>query len=164
MTYKEKLDAANAAIKSGVETRAALLDALPVLTELIQANGGLRKRIKEAAEVEAKLSELCTEYAVEHQSVFDDKQMFTDQQGANYGEITIDDIVYRLTCGHRGYVPSAEGQLLTQDFLRGIPDEYLKTTTELAATAIKRAGLSDEDLADLCLKRKPVNVWTATEA
>ena len=153
---------ATESLKNGVANLEQLKTAVPTLVELCEAIKHHRSLLLALDRKSKLLCAACTAYATKHQTCFDDKQMHTSQQGVLTGDITIDDTTYHLACGYDGYV-RADGEKLTQDFLRSLPEEWRKEKLELNVTGINDAQVDEEELEKQGLAPKSVNTWSRKE-
>jgi len=141
----------------GISNKAALLDAVPLLVELQEAVDSALKTAKRCKEVAAELSAECSKYALEHQSIFDDGLALISK-GVKNGDLTIDETTYHFTSGY-GSPKRLDGDVLSQDFLSGLPEDWTKGKLELDTTGINRLKVDDKTLAEAGLYRPEKNEW-----
>jgi len=149
-------------LKHRVSSRATLCDALPVLVELAEAVKAAKHIYDVAREVLGDLSDACADYALAHDSVFDDG-LATNAKGIKSGDITIDKVVYHLASGYDTPV-RRDGEPLTQSFLSSLPKDWAKASWKIDTTGINRLGISDSDLAAQGLFRPAKNTWSSADA
>ena len=162
MATIKQVRAAAEAITS-IESRAELVEALATLASLHELNEIAKTVRAKCLNAEAKLSELCTEYAAAHQEVFDGGAMIRNQNGVHVGDITEGDTIHHLACGFDGYI-RVNGEKLTQDFISALPKGWKKTKVELDVTGINKAIDKGADASTYGLMDKPKNVWTHKSA
>ena len=150
---------AQAALDGKIGSKAKLYAALPTLIALQNALAAARKSLQATAEIARKLSDACTAFAEERQTLFEEGHLVENQNGVRVGDIVIDDVAYHLACGFDGYMRTA-GDKMTQEFLRTLPEGWVKTTSEISTTGINAAAPTDENLKARGLKAKPKNVWS----
>jgi len=156
-TLKQLREAAEAALESGVGTKAALVTAVPLLVEFQEAIDGASKTAKRCKELAAKLSEVCSAYALEHQGIFDEGLVVIGK-GVKSGDLTIDDSTYHFTSGY-ATPKRIDGDALSQDFLGGLPEGWAKLRFELDTTGINRLKVDDAALKAAGLYRPEKNEW-----
>ena len=161
-TMRELRERAEEMISAGIANKDALFAALPVLTELQTRAESARKRLAAAVRATASLSELCSRYALEHESVFEKRRLVTNQQGVKTGDVVLDEATYHFASGYDGYVRSTP-EKLTQDFLATLPESWRKQKLELSTSGINEAAPSDKELAKRGLAPKVKNAWSKTE-
>ena len=155
-------NAAEEALAKGVTTKAALLEALPVLVEIQDAITAARRNLGACTDAARELSEACAAYVEAHPSVLEAGRLVANQNGVSCGEIVIGDRVYRLACGFDGYMRNT-GDACTQAFLETLPKAWTKPRLVLDTTGINDARPTDADLARAGLRQKPKNVWSLRE-
>lgn len=143
-----------------IATKNDLLDALDILEQLETLNEINASNLAKCRKLEKSISDLCTEYAVTHQTdVFDGGGMNRNQNGVHVGDITDGDVIHHLSLGFRGYIRS-NGEMLTQDFLAALPKGWRKSKIELDVTGINKAVDKGADPSKYGLIDKPNNEWT----
>ena len=158
-TIKELRERADEMITAGIANKDALLAALPVLTEL-QAKAEFAKRsLAASVKTLTQLSELCSRYALAHESVFVKRRLVANQQGVRTGDVVIDEATYHFASGYDGYVRNTPDKL-TQDFLATLPENWRKQKLELSTSGINEDAPSDKELAEHGLAPKVKNVWS----
>ena len=162
-TIKELRERADEMITAGIANKDALFAALPVLTELQAKADGAKKNLAAAVKTLTMLSELCSRYALEHESVFEKKRLVTNQQGVRTGDIVLADATYHFASGYDGYVRNSP-EKLTQDFLASLPEKWRKASLKLDVSGINEDGPTDEELAERGLAAKVRNVWSLVDA
>ena len=105
-TIKELRERADGMITAGIANKDALFAALPLLTELQAKAESARKNLAASVKALTMLSELCSRYALAHESVFEKKRLITNQQGVRTGDIVTDEATYHFASGYDGYVRS----------------------------------------------------------
>jgi len=156
-SLKQLRETAEEKILLGVSNKAALFEAVPLLVELQEAVESASKTAKRCKEVAAKLSEACSRYALDHQSVFDEG-LGLISRGVRNGELTIDETTYHFTSGY-DKPKRLDGDALSQDFLGGLPEGWAKTKLELDTTGINRLKVDDKALGEAGLYRPEKNEW-----
>ena len=162
VTIKELREKADEMIAAGIANKDALFAALPVLTAL-QAKAEFAKRSLAASmKTLTQLSELCSRYALAHESVFEKKRLVTNQLGVRTGDVVLGDATYHFASGYDGYVRNSP-EKLTQDFLASLPEKWRKQRIELSVSGINEDAPSDAELAKRGLAAKVKNVWSLIE-
>ena len=161
-TIKELRERADEMIAAGIANKDALFAALPVITAL-QAKAEFAKRSL-AATVKSltMLSELCSRYALAHESVFEKKRLVANQQGVKTGDVVTEDATYHFASGYDGYARNTPDKL-TQDFLATLPEKWRKQKIELSTSGINEDAPSDKERAKRGLAPKVRNVWSLVE-
>ena len=162
-TIRELRERADEMISAGIANKDALFAALPVLTALQAKAESAKRNLAATVKSLTMLSELCSRYALEHESVFEKKRLVTNQQGVRTGDIVQGDATYHFASGYDGYVRSTPDKL-TQDFLATLPENWRKQKIELSTSGINEDAPSDEELAKRGLAPKVRNVWTLVDA
>ena len=158
-SIKTLREEAEALVKAGVANREQLRAAVPALVALQGADKALQLRIKETRAVMQALSEACSAYARRHPDYVFDQTFSTSPIGVESGDVEIDGRTYHFTHGFDGYVRTEQGETLTQEFLKGLPEGWAKSRLQLDTTAINKAKPGDEDLAEFGLMRKTKDAW-----
>ena len=161
-TIKELRDRADEMISEGIANKDALFAALPVLTELQAKAEFAKKNLAATVKTLAQLSELCSRYALDHESIFAKKRLVTNQQGVRTGDVVLDEATYHFASGYDGYVRNTPDKL-TQDFLATLPENWRKQKIELSVSGINEDAPSDAELAKRGLAAKVKNVWSLVE-
>ena len=161
-TIKELRVRADEMIAAGIANKDALFAALPVLTELQAKAKSAKKNLAASVKTLTTLSELCSRYALEHESVFAKKRLVTNQQGVRTGDVVLDEATYHFASGYDGYVRSTPDKL-TQDFLASLPEKWRKSSLKLDVSGINEDAPSDEELAERGLTQKIRNVWSLAD-
>ena len=162
VTIKELRVRADEMISAGIANKDALFAALPVLTAL-QAKAEFAKRsLASSVKTLTMLSELCSRYALAHESVFEKKRLVTNQLGVRTGDVILDEATYHFASGYDGYVRNTPDKL-TQDFLATLPEKWRKQKIELSTSGINEDAPSDEELAERGLAPKVRNAWSLVE-
>ena len=162
-TIRELRERADGMITAGIANKDALFAALPLLTKLQAKAESARKNLAASVKALTMLSELCSRYALAHESVFEKKRLITNQQGVRTGDIVTDEATYHFASGYDGYVRSPPDKL-TQDFLATLPESWRKQKLELSTSGINGDAPSDEELAKCGLAPKVKNVWSLVDA
>ena len=76
------------------------------------------------------------------------------------GDIEVDGKTYHFAYGFDGYDRAEQGQKLTQEFLKTLPEGWTKSKLELDKSAVNRAKPTEDDLAEAGLVRKVKQTWT----
>lgn len=161
-TIKELRERADEMISAGIANKDALFAALPVIAGLQAKVESAKKNLAAAARALTTLSELCSRYALEHESVFEKKRLVTNQQGVKTGDVVLADATYHFASGYDGYVRNAP-EKLTQDFLATLPEKWRKQKIELSTSGINEDGPTDAELAERGLAAKVRNSWSLVE-
>ena len=161
-TIKELRERADEMIAAGIANKDALFAALPVLTALQAKAESAKKNLAASVKTLTMLSELCSRYALAHESVFEKKRLVANQQGVRTGDIVQGDATYHFASGYDGYVRNTPDKL-TQDFLATLPEKWRKQKIELSTSGINEDAPSDEELAEHGLAPKVRNVWSLVE-
>jgi len=156
-SLKQLRETAEDKILLGISNKAALLEAVPLLVEFQDAIESASKTAKRCKEIASQLSAACSEYALDHQSVFDDGLVLIGK-GVKNGDLTIDETTYHFTSGY-DKPKRIDGDAMTQDFLEGLPEGWTKTKFELDTTGINRLKVEDDVLAEAGLYRPEKNEW-----
>ena len=162
-TIKELRVRADEMIAAGIANKDALFAALPVLTALQAKAESAKKNLAASVKTLTMLSELCSRYALAHESVFEKKRLVANQQGVRTGDIVQGDATYHFASGYDGYVRSTPDKL-TQDFLATLPENWRKEKLELSTSGINEDAPSDEELAKRGLAPKVRNAWSLVDA
>ena len=158
-TIKELRERADEMITAGIANKDALFAALPVLAELQAKAESAKKNLAASVRTLTQLSELCSRYALVHESVFAKKRLITNQQGVRTGDIVLDEATYHFASGYDGYVRNTPDKL-TQDFLATLPEKWRKQKIELSTSGINEDAPSEKELAKRGLAPKVKNVWS----
>ena len=161
-TIKELREQADEMISSGIANKDALFAALPVITALQAKAESAKKNLAATVKSLTMLSELCSRYALAHESVFEKKRLVTNQQGVRTGDVVLDDATYHFASGYDGYVRNTPDKL-TQDFLATLPEKWRKQKIELSTSGINEDAPSDKELAKRGLAPKIRNIWSLVE-
>ena len=162
VTIKELRERADEMISAGIANKDALFAALPVLTAL-QAKAEFAKRSLAASmKTLTMLSELCSRYALEHESVFEKRRLVANQQGVRTGDVVLDEATYHFASGYDGYVRNTP-EKLTQDFIATLPENWRKQKLELSTSGINEDAPSEKELAKRGLAPKVRNAWSLVE-
>lgn len=156
-TMKQLREEAESTIQNGVGNKAALYAAVPLLIELQEALEGVNRTAKATKEIARKLSDACSAYALEHQSVFDEGLSLIGK-GVRNGDLTIDETTYHFTSGY-DKPKRIDGDAMSHDFLDGLPEGWTKTKLELDTTGINRMKVGEKDLEAAGLFRPEKNEW-----
>ena len=162
-TIKELRERADEMISAGIANKDALIAALPVLTELQAKTEFAKRSLAASVKTLTMLSELCSRYALGHESVFEKKRLVANQQGVKTGDVVLDEATYHFASGYDGYVRNTPDKL-TQDFLATLPEKWRKQKIELSTSGINEDAPSDEELAKRGLAPKVKNAWTLVDA
>ena len=117
------------------------------------------QRLKETRAVVQALSEACSAYARMHPDYVFDQTFSVSPIGVESGDVEIDGRTYHFTHGFDGYVRAEPSEKLTQEFLKGLPEGWAKPSLSLDTTALNKAKLGEEDLAEFGLVRKVKETW-----
>jgi len=156
-SLKQLRATAEAKILLGISNKATLFEAVPLLIELQEAVENAHKTAKRCKEIASTLSDACSAYALEHQSIFDDGLALISK-GVRNGDLTIDQTTYHFTSGY-DKPKRLDGDALSQDFLGGLPEGWTKAKLELDTTGINRLKVEDKTLAEAGLYRPEKNEW-----
>ena len=161
-TIKELREQADEMISAGIANKDALFAALPVITALQAKAESAKKNLAATVKSLTMLSELCSRYALGHESVFEKKRLVANQQGVRTGDVVLDEATYHFASGYDGYVRNTPDKL-TQDFLATLPEKWRKQRIELSVSGINEDAPSDEELAKRGLAPKVKNAWSLVE-
>ena len=161
-TIKELRERADELVTAGIANKDALLAALPVLAELQAKVEGAKRNLAAAVKAAKMLSELCSAYALEHESVFEKRRLVTNQLGVKTGDVVLADATYHFTSGYDGYKRNTSDNL-TQDFLASLPENWRKATLKLDTSGINEDAPSEKELAKRGLAPNVKNVWSLVE-
>ena len=148
--------------EAGVANREQLRVAVPALVALQAAERSLQLRAKETRAVIQALSDACSAYARRHHDYVFDQTFSVSPIGVESGDIEVDGRTYHFTHGFDGYVRTEQGETLTQEFLKGLPEGWAKPRLQLDTTALNKAKLKDRDLAEFGLMHKVKDAWFET--
>ena len=158
-TIKELREQADEMIAAGIANKDALFAALPVITELQAKAESAKRNLAATVKSLTMLSELCSRYALAHESVFAKKRLIANQQGVRTGDVVQGDATYHFASGYDGYVRNTPDKL-TQDFLATLPEKWRRQKLELSTSGINEDAPSDKELAKRGLAPKVKNVWS----
>ena len=161
-TIKELREQADEMISAGIANRDALFAALPVLTALQAKAESAKRNLAATVKSLTMLSELCSRYALAHESVFEKRRLVTNQLGVKTGDVVLGDATYHFASGYDGYVRNSP-EKLTQDFLATLPEKWRKESLKLDVSGINEDAPSNEELAERGLAPKVRNVWSLLE-
>jgi len=158
-TIKTLREKAEALISGGITNREELLAALPIVIDLQTRAEFAKKSLASAVRSLTMLTELCSKYALRHESVFEKRQLVMSQQGVRVGDVVLDDTIYHFASGYDGFERN-DGGKLTQDFLANLPESWRKSSYKLSTSGINAARPTEEELAEHKLRQKPNNAWS----
>ena len=158
-TIKELRVRADEMIAAGIANKDALFAALPVLTELQAKTEFAKRSLAASVKTLTMLSELCSRYALAHESIFEKKRLVANQQGVRTGDLIVDEATYHFASGYDGYMRNTPDKL-TQGFLATLPEKWRKQKIELSTSGINEDAPSDEELAKRGLAPKVKNAWS----
>lgn len=161
-TIRELREQADEMIAAGIANKDALFAALPVLTALQAKAESAKRNLAATVKSLTQLSELCSRYALAHESVFEKKRLVANQQGVRTGDVVQGDATYHFASGYDGYVRNTPDKL-TQDFLATLPEKWRKQKIELSTSGINEDAPSEKLLARHGLAAKVRNVWSLSE-
>ena len=161
-TIKELRERADEMIAAGIANKDALFAALPVLTALQAKAESAKKNLAASVKTLTMLSELCSRYALAHESVFEKRRLVANQQGVRTGDVIVDEATYHFASGYDGYMRNTPDKL-TQGFLATLPEKWRKQKIELSTSGINEDAPSDRELAKRGLAPKVRNVWSLVE-
>ena len=156
---KELKEAANAVILGNVTDRGSYETALRLYQETLcraKLLGDAANVLKKQA---ARIGELAAQYAESHTTALSEP-LAEIRAGIRSGSVTLDGIPFRLTLS-KGDVCRISGDSMSQKFLKGLPEEWVRQKLELDKTALK-----DESAAKLRkhdLHRPDKAAWTVGE-
>jgi len=145
-----------------ITNKEKLLAALPVLVEACVKIKTMRRTIKLMGELADGLNDACSKYAMEHPSVFVNGKLNVDGKGVQHGDVEVGGKLYHFSSGYKGFIRE-DGDNITQDFLDGLPEKWVKGKIELDATGMERLGVTDAELQKAGLVRRANNVWSLPE-
>jgi len=158
-TIKSLRERADELVEGGINNKDALYAALPVLTDLQAKTEFARKSLASAVKSLSMLSELCSKYALGHESVFEKQKLVTSQQGVRVGDVILGEATYHFASSYDGFERN-DGGKLTQDFLEALPKRWRKAAFKLSTSGINEDAPTDEELAEHNLRQKPKNEWS----
>ena len=161
-TIKELREKADEMIAAGIANKDALFAALPVLTALQAKAESAKRNLAATVKSLTMLSELCSRYALAHESVFEKKRLVTNQLGVKTGDVVLGDATYHFASGYDGYARNTPDRL-TQDFLATLPEKWRKQKIELSTSGINEDAPSEKELAKRGLAPKVRNAWSLVE-
>ena len=161
-TIKELREQADEMISAGIANRDALFAALPVLTALQAKAESAKRNLAATVKSLTMLSELCSRYALAHESVFEKRRLVANQQGVRTGDVIVDEATYHFASGYDGYMRNTPDKL-TQGFLATLPEKWRKQKIELSTSGINEDAPSERELARRGLAPGVRNVWTLVE-
>ena len=148
-------------IAEGINTRAQLMEALPLIIELKERLAWAQAKVKDHASL-IKIGEtLAGDYARKHQSVFDEGLIVNGNESMG-GDIVTEDATYHFCLGY-GAPTREDGQKMTQSFLAGLPDGYTVSTLKLDVAGFKARGITEEDINKAGLYYPEKYTWTRKE-
>ena len=147
-------------LKVGVANRDQLIVAVPALVELQDAEKSQSRLLSETKDVIKELSDACSAYALRHPEYVFDQTYAVLPSGVESGDIEIDGRTYHFKHGFKGYVRTESGKSLTQEFLEGLPEDWTKSSLSLDTTAVNKADLEVDALAEFGLMRKVDDTWS----
>jgi len=156
MTLKEMRELAENFGK--VESREQLKGAVPIVVETMEKIRAMRSTIKVVEKIVEKLNDKVSKYALEHPSAFDDG-LKTMQNDVICGDLEINGVTYHFASGY-GSPKRVDGDALTQEFLEGLPKEWVKASLQLDTTGINRSGATYTELSQKGLFRPAKNNWS----
>ena len=163
-SLKELCDAAEALAKRGVSNKEQLLEALPALIALQQAASWNARTVKASRDAINALTEACSEYARQHTDYVFGQTFSSSAIGVESGDVETDGATYHFAHGFDGYCRAEQGKLLTQPFLKALPEGWTKSSLSIDTTAVNEQRLDDETLAEHGLARKVKETWSLVEA
>jgi len=146
-----------------INNKEQFLKALPILIEATTKCAQMRLTVKSINSLATDLNIAVSEYALNHLSVFLGGRLVTDGKGILHGDVEVGGKLYHFSSGYKGFV-RADGDNVTQDFLDGLPEKWVKGKIELDATGIERLGVTDAELQKAGLVRRANNVWSLPES
>lgn len=155
-TLREK---AEELLKAGIANRDQLEAALPALVALQKAGRSQKRHVVETDAVIRALSDACSAYARKHPDYVFDQTFLVSPIGVESGDIEIDGTTYHFSHGFDGFVRAEPGKLLTQDFLKELPEGWAKSKLELDLTEMKRLNVTVEEAGEHGLVRKFKDTW-----
>ena len=133
---------------------------MPALVALQKAEKAQSRRLKETQAVIQALSDACSAYALMQPEYVFDQTFAVLPSGVESGDIEIDGRTYHFKHGFKGYVRTESGKSLTQEFLEGLPEDWTKSSLSLDTTAVNKADLEVDALAEFGLMRKVDDTWS----
>ena len=161
-TIRELRERADELITAGIANKDALFAALPVLTALQAKAESAKRNLAASVKTLTQLSELCSRYALVHESVFEKKRLVANQQGVRTGDVVLGEATYHFASGYDGYVRNTPDRL-TQDFLATLPEKWRKQKLELSISGINEDAPSEKLLTRHGLMPKTKNAWSVVE-
>jgi len=156
MTLKEIKESADGF--GAITNKEQLKAAVPVIVEALERIKCMSATMRKVGEAVGKLNDKASKYALEHPSVFDDG-LHTQAKGVITGDLTFDDKTYHFAAGYAD-PRRIDGDAMSQDFLAGLPKEWVQDKLHLYTTGINQLGVTCEQLEDKGLFRPAKNVWT----
>lgn len=142
-----------------VKNRKALLEALPLLIEMKKKIEAENNKIDACGEIAKRLNDACADYALAHEGSVFINGLVTDGKDVRRGDVKVDGVSYHFAAGYDGF-KRIDGNNLTKEFLSGLPKSWTMRRTMLDKTAIKKLGVTAEDLEKAGLVKSPKNVWS----
>jgi len=138
-----------------------LREAVPFIVNAQVRLAEMAKSLVVVSRALSVIHERASNYALNHPGALDNG-LSTSPIGVKSGDITIDGNVYHFASGF-GAVVRKDGEMLTQEFLSGLPKEWTKVRMSLDTTAImskygKGASFGDA-LDEKGLVRSAKNEW-----
>ncbi len=157
-TLKELNTALAEIAKRGINRRADLIAAVPLIVEAKNRLDSLNNTIKGIRKNRDAVSDAAAKYALEHRSVFNEIKILKGDIFT--GDIEIGGSVYHLTVSQSGFVRTDPSEDLNQEFLGGLPQGWTKSLLHLDDSAVNKADPGDEYLASVGLMRKEKRTWS----
>ena len=159
-TMKALRETAEAMLEAGISNKQQLLAAVPAVVALQDATRRLGYTLNAAKDVVRRLVEACSDYAHEHPEHVFDETFSVTPVGVESGDLAIEGRIYHYSRGVDGFVRTEPGVLLTQEFIRGLPEGWTKEKAELDLAGIKSAAPDAETLEAAGLRRKIKCCWS----
>jgi len=161
-TLKDLREKAEELVAGGIKNQEALYEALPILTDLQFKAAIATKVLAGTVKIGKMLSEMCSKYAMAHESVFKNRQLIKSQQGVLVGDVVRDEATYHFAAGFNGYERD-DGQKMTREFLKSLPEGWTKTELKISTTGINAAMPDEEELSVHHLRQKCKNEWSVAQ-
>ena len=142
--------------EKGAMTADRALAGIPLIAQLRSAISDQRSFVETLVENANIIEKKCAEYADNHSTFI---EMSEERSGQRGGEIVIDGDVYRYSVSP-GELKRKGGGILTQEYLKALPKNWVKTKLELDRTAIKQEKVDKKTLEEYGLIRPTKKTWS----
>ena len=143
---------ADALIEGGVQRMESYRAAVPLVFALKGAAATVKQFAKALDDSASELSRQAAAYAEDHPTALD-TPLAEVKDGVLNGTVEIDGTTYRLTISP-DKIKRLDGGSLTQQFLKGLPEDWTKAKLTLVDGAFKGVGAEELARHDLCRETK----------